>query len=533
MKRNTISYAIGGLFTITALCLLALGGTPQGALAQSPLLSSTVTPTLLQTSIPSGSLISVSNTNQLKLMGILDGHGDSVNSIAFSPDGRFIASGSDSGTIQMWDVQTGQIVTTFVGLTNTVFSVAFSPNGRILASGSWDGTIRLWDLQTAQSIFTLKSLGPVSSVAFSPSGDSIVSSSWNSKVQLWDAHTGQIITTFEDNPHGLTRNAVVGPSGGVFASGDIIDSKVRLWNVYTRQVIGTFIGHTGSVISLAFSPNGRILASGSDDNTIRLWNVQTKQSSMTLQGTTDGVSSIAFSPDGSILVSGGWDNAVRLWNVRTGQALAVLDANNVGRMCCVAFSPTGKLMASGSDDGLIRLWAVSDVRSPTPSTFTITPTPPVNDNPIIERSPAVALSILNALPSQIGQFTLNKDPQKTYMATNYDMVANYTLHSGASLFVVFWIGDNVAQSGLRYELEFSRVQVPVYAVHVGDQTFAAPTNKGIGAAPGNNPHAWAVLRFRNVVVDFYPSQTLSDEVPSADKSELTTLIQMIFNAIPH
>ncbi len=475
----------------------------------------------------SGPAISVSNASRLNLAAILGGHGDSVNSIAFSPDGRFIASGSDSGAIQMWDAQTGQIVTTFMGHTNTVYSVAFSPNGQMLASGSWDGTIRLWNVQTGQTLIILRSLSPTDSLAFNPNGNTLASGSWNANMQLWDVRTGQIISTGQDNSNRLTRTVAFSPDGRILASDDFIDKSVRLWNVSTNQAITALVGHTGLITSLAFSPSGAILASGSYDNTIRLWDMQTDQTVMTLQGTTDGVSSIAFSPDGNILVSGGWDRAVRLWDVHTGQSIAVL-SGNMDHVRSVAFSPNGKLIASGSDDGLIRLWLVPVTSSPSPSTLATTPISTAsNDSPIIERSAAVALTIMNALPPQIGRFTLSTDAHLTHMTAIHQVVATYALRSGASLSVVFWITDNVSQAGERYELEFEKVQLPVYPVQVGDEAFATPTIADSAFSP------WAVLRFRNILIDFYPSKALSGELPNPDKSEIVQLVQTIFNTIPH
>ncbi len=305
----------------------------------------------------------------------LEGHRYWVNSLAFSPDGHTLASGYSS-EIVLWDVETGQQMATLErhGF-SIICSVAFSPDGQTLASGSTDDTIRLWDVSTGQLQATLKGHeSPIHSLVFSPDGQTLASGSgsWGTilgdfTVRLWDVSTGQLQATLTG--HGsLVHSVAFSPDGQTLASGSR-DSTVRLWDVETGQPLAILREHTDWVYSVAFLPDGQTLASGSRDGTVLLWDtspyinitlqsVDAGQPLATLvpEGRTDWVYSVAFSPDGKTLASGSGDLTVRLWDVGTGQSLIPLE-KSYG--FSVAFSPDGKILASGSPSGTIQLWEVS------------------------------------------------------------------------------------------------------------------------------------------------------------------------------
>jgi WD40 repeat protein len=307
----------------------------------------------------------------------LSGHRHYVFSVAFSPDGKLLASGSWDGTIKLWDTATGRELRTLSGYTGYVRSVAFSPDGKILASGSDDNTIKLWDVATWTELRTLSGhTGGVGSVAFSPDGRILASGSYDKTIKLWDVATGTELRTLSGHTSGV-ESVAFSPDGKVLASGTcgkwepyyyggyLCDQgEIKLWDVAKGTEIRTLSGHTrtsfsAKVNSVAFSPDGKILASGSDDDTIKLWDVATGREIRTLSGHTWYVESVAFSPDGRILASGSWDETVKLWDVATGKELRTL-SGHTWPVSSVAFSPDGKILASGSFT-TIKLWDVSDL----------------------------------------------------------------------------------------------------------------------------------------------------------------------------
>jgi WD40 repeat protein len=302
----------------------------------------------------------------------LAGHTESVDSVAFSPDGTTVASGSFDGTVRLWEVATHRpIGTPLAGHTNTVTSVAFSPDGTTLASGSLDDTVRLWEVATHRPIgdpLTVPGspdVFPVAPVfvAFSPDSKTLASGSVDGTVRLWNVASHRQIGAPVSGPTGPVSSVTFSPDSKTLASGSP-DGTVRLWNVATHRQIGDpLIGHTDTVFSVAFSPDGKTLASGSVDHTVRLWDVAThRQIGGTLTGHTDAVFSVAFSPDGKTLASSSEDHTVRLWNVATHRQIGDPLTGHTDTVFSVAFSPDRTTLASGSEDHTVRLWDVATHR---------------------------------------------------------------------------------------------------------------------------------------------------------------------------
>jgi WD40 repeat protein/Flp pilus assembly protein TadD len=283
----------------------------------------------------------------------LKGHTDSVLSVAFSPDGRRIASASWDGTVKVWDTSAGQEIRTLVGHTGEVWNVAYGPDGHHLASASSDGTVKLWDTAAGQEFRTLKGhTGPVYSVAYSPDGHRLASASSDGTVKLWDAATGRVIRTLKGYATGV--GVAFSPDGRRIASASV-DQTVKLWDTATGQEIRTLVGHTNAVLSVAFSPDGRRIASASVDQSVKLWDAATGQPTLTLTGHASGVNSVAFSPDGQRLASASGDRTAKLWDAATGQEIRTLTGHASG-VNSVAFSPDGRRLASASEDGTVKLW---------------------------------------------------------------------------------------------------------------------------------------------------------------------------------
>ena len=290
----------------------------------------------------------------------LEGHESPVVSLGFSPDGKFIASGSSDRTVSIWSARDGSHIMTLRGHMGTVFSLNFSPDGKIIASGSYDRTVKLWDAGDGTEIRTLKGhTGGVQSVAFSPDGKMLVSGSDDRTVRLWDMSDGHQIRMLNGHS-GRVFALAFSPNGKLIASGSY-DQSIRIWSVRHKRAIRVLKGHVGSVRSLAFSRDGKMLASASDDRTMRLWNVKDGTRLMVMKEISGRLLSVCLSPDGKTVVSGSDERVIRLWDVRDGKEIRTL-RGHAGSVRSLAFSPDGKTLASGSDDRGIRIWNMEDSR---------------------------------------------------------------------------------------------------------------------------------------------------------------------------
>ena len=275
-----------------------------------------------------------------------------VFSVAFSPDGKMLATGDDHGTV-LWDLATGRQIRSFSASFGAVNSVAFSPDGKMLATGDDHGTV-LWDLATGRQIHSFPTgSAAVVSTAFTPDGKMLAIGLFSGTVQLRNVATGRQSCSFP-GPDAIDSLAL-SPDSQMLVTGGL---TARLWDLATGRQIRAFSAGSDVVGSVAFSPDGKILATGDADGTARLWNPDTgRQIGSSFTG-VGAVESVAFSPDGKTLAIGGNDGTV-LWNLGTGRQVSSF--TSLGAVESVAFSPDGKTLATGDNDGTARVWDLARV----------------------------------------------------------------------------------------------------------------------------------------------------------------------------
>jgi RNA polymerase sigma factor (sigma-70 family) len=310
------------------------------------------------------------------------GHAEEVSALAFSPDGKLLASGRDfdyprkhgqDNPIQLWDVATGKELRLLVGHKDAVMSMAFSPDGKALASGGqrYDAVLRLWDVATGDELFALKGHGgEVRSVAFSPDGKTVASGSMDKTIRLWDPMTGKEKGRLTGHTEDVMAVAF-SPDGKLLASGSF-DRTVRLWNPATSKQLwqaeedeaGNASTLTSSsrfrinrgITAVAFSPDGKAVATAGRDHTLHLFDVASGSEVRPFRGQFDAVDAVAFSPDGDRVWTIAGDRNLRLWETTTGKEVRSLETS-AGLPLCVAFSAEGRLAATGGEqDHAAHIW---------------------------------------------------------------------------------------------------------------------------------------------------------------------------------
>jgi WD40 repeat protein/serine/threonine protein kinase len=313
-------------------------------------------------------------------------HTDEIRCVAFSPvgpdgpDRQRVASAGAEGLVKVWDAQTGQVSAEFSGheeisgTRGVVFCVAWHPKGHLIASAGLDA-VRAWDARTQREVFRLPTaLGkialPYQAMAFSPDGRYLVTGKVVGAVQVWDGETGREVGTLDT--HKREIRGVVFSKGGEHLALASSDGVVKLWDAKrldkkrleekqeARLTLRARVAGPG--LSVAFSPDGRRLATGGEANTVKIWDVQNRQPLRTLEGHKGDIYTVAFSPigDGRWVASGGEDSVVKVWDSHTGVVVRNF-RGHTGVVTSVAFSPDGRLLVSGSRDHTVRVWDLTQL----------------------------------------------------------------------------------------------------------------------------------------------------------------------------
>jgi len=277
------------------------------------------------------------------------GHSADLTHVAYSPDGKYVLSGSNDKTARLWDARTGKEIQQFVH-TDGVDTVVFSPDGSYILTSTWDKTTRLWDAKSGKEIRQFEGGG----AAYSPDGKIVLTNSENS-VSLWDATTGQKRKEFTISNGTLIYYPVLSPDGKYLLAGDSA-GIAHLWDIQTDQEVKKFTGHTSTVFWVAFSPDGKLVLTGSWDRTARLWDISTGKELQRFIGHTNIIYCVAFSPDGKYIFTSSADRTARLWNAQTSQELGRF--TSAVPITTVTVSPDGNLLLTGGLDGLPRLWDI-------------------------------------------------------------------------------------------------------------------------------------------------------------------------------
>jgi WD40 repeat protein/serine/threonine protein kinase len=288
----------------------------------------------------------------------LRGHLHYVVCVAFSRDGKRIASGSTE--VKVWDLASGKELQTFYEKIQSIRSVAFSPDGQRIVTGSSDGTARVWDVLSGREVLKLyEGRDWISSAAFSPDGQKIVTGSSDGTARVWEAASGKELLTL--NGHSGTINSVSFSADGRQIAIGNDDATAMVWGLASGRLLQMFKGHSGLVTSVAFSPDGQRIVTGSADATAKVWEVATGQELRTLKGHSDRIDSVAFSPDGQRIVTGSWDQTAKVWDAASEQELFSLRGHG-NRIDSVAFSPDGQRIVTGSWDQTAKVWAADGSR---------------------------------------------------------------------------------------------------------------------------------------------------------------------------
>ncbi len=281
----------------------------------------------------------------------------SVNSIVLSSDGKYIFSGLGDSTINMWNIESKNIIKTFKGHSSTIYSLSISKDNKFLISGSGDKTIKMWDTESGKLLKTfIGHSDVVSSVSMYIDGKYLISGSWDKTIKLWDIESGKLLKTLSGHLHWVKCVAISYDSKFILSGSS--DCKIKLWDIETGKEIRTFSGHNSHINCIKILSNNNYFLSASSDNTIKYWDLRSGSEIKTFKGHSQSVNTISISSDDKYFITGSEDKLIKLWNIETGKELNY-SSYKLGGINSVFVSSDGKFAVVGSDDGVIKYFDTS------------------------------------------------------------------------------------------------------------------------------------------------------------------------------
>jgi len=284
----------------------------------------------------------------------MEGHAKPLTVVAFSPNGNLMTSGSEDGTIILWQRLTGSLVIRIEGTNQDVTCFSFSPDGTELLSSDYGGMLKIWEIPSGNELGSLEiTCGTtVRAIAYSPNGLTFLTSSFWGNIKLWDRKTLTIVLTFEKVSS--VYSMAFSPNGALVVS-NIRDSFI-IFDASSGKTLSEINGHSGEVTCVSFSNDGSLIMSGSEDKTIRIWDSNSWNTPKIYEGHTDIVCSLAFSPDGTMVLTGCFDGSVKLWQTNNGNLLKTIKAHNTGSVNGLVFSRDGSFFVTGCFGKSIKTW---------------------------------------------------------------------------------------------------------------------------------------------------------------------------------
>ena len=298
------------------------------------------------------SLLSTTDPASFFTKKIETGDSNNMSSLSFSKDRRYLASGSYSNAIRIWNLKQDTLIQTLEGQGGAVLCMAFSPNAQLLATGSTDKVVRIWNWKNnSLTQAPLSHAGAVLSLNFSADGRYLVSGCEDKMIRIWDVRQGSLLSSLKGRAAMSVRFSADG--NYVISGGD--DEAIKIWDWRKNKLLQSLEGHFGTVRCVNFSADERYMVSGGDDETVKVWDWQNKRIVATLQGAQGAIVSVGFSPDGRYLVSGSQNATIKVWDWRAGKMVHELRGHRKA-VLYADFSPDGQQVVSGSCDRTIKIW---------------------------------------------------------------------------------------------------------------------------------------------------------------------------------